>query len=103
MILYYAFKNFELLENIVLPNNITFIGEQAFFSCYSLTSIVIPSTVVFIESDAFTGIGNPEAHATLYCEVESLPSSWEIWPSNFSSYLLSNEWEYVDGIPAAKL
>lgn len=47
------FQGCSLLRNIVLPNNVTTIGERAFFACESLTSIEIPNSVITIENDAF--------------------------------------------------
>ena len=41
-------------NDIVLPENTTFIGERAFDGCYDLTSINIPSTVTTIGNYAFS-------------------------------------------------
>ena len=41
------------IEDFVIPNNITYIGEYAFGYCESLTSITIPKKVKFIASKAF--------------------------------------------------
>ncbi|MCK9316473.1 MAG: leucine-rich repeat domain-containing protein [Verrucomicrobia bacterium] len=38
-----------------IPDNVTSIGEAAFWGCSSLTDIIIPDSVVFIESGAFYG------------------------------------------------
>ncbi|KAK8881551.1 hypothetical protein M9Y10_004294 [Tritrichomonas musculus] len=48
----YAFLNCQMI-NIVIPNEVTFIGRDAFKSCYSLESIEIPDKVDYIYSDAF--------------------------------------------------
>lgn len=43
----------EIVVNI--PNNITSIGEEAFYKCTNLTSIAIPNSVVTIDRLAFSG------------------------------------------------
>jgi hypothetical protein len=43
------------LANITIPNSVTFIGENAFGFCNSLTSITIPDSVTFIGRSAFYG------------------------------------------------
>lgn len=40
--------------NIVIPNTITNIGDEAFTRCYVLTNITIPSSVINIGSNAFS-------------------------------------------------
>ena len=41
------------IEDFVIPNNITYIGEYAFGYCESLTSITIPKSVTMINDYAF--------------------------------------------------
>ena len=43
------------IENYKLPNNVTSIGNGAFYNCTRLTSIVIPDSVTSIGSNAFSG------------------------------------------------
>ena len=45
----------ETLTYITISNNVTNIGEAAFFGCYGLTSIVIPNSVTSIGNYAFNG------------------------------------------------
>ena len=46
------------LGSIIIPNNVTSIGEKAFGECNNLTSIVIPQSVKSIQSDAFMSCAN---------------------------------------------
>ena len=46
-------KNY--VENIVIPNSVTSIGDSAFVGCSSLTSVTIPNSVTIISKSAFRG------------------------------------------------
>ncbi len=48
------------LENIVIPNGVTEIGEMAFEECYEITSIALPSSVEKIGASAFFACENLE-------------------------------------------
>ena len=61
--LYYAhnlYLNGELVTDLVIPDEITSIGEYAFYECTGLTSITIPNSVTSIGERAFTGCTNVE-------------------------------------------
>ena len=47
------FNNKRNLLKILLPENLTSIGNNAFYNCYSLTSITIPNSVTSIGYEAF--------------------------------------------------
>ncbi len=49
----YAISNMRGVKNVILPNNFTSIGDNAFRSCRSLTNIEIPNSVMSIGSYAF--------------------------------------------------
>ena len=49
------FLNRSSIESIVIPSNVTSIGQNAFSYCTGLTSIVIPANVTSIGSMAFSG------------------------------------------------
>ena len=52
------FNGKENLLRIILPTNLTSIGDQAFYYCKALTSITIPNSVESIEDHAFYYCGN---------------------------------------------
>ena len=43
----------ENLQDVVIPNSVTSIGDSAFSYCYGLSSVVIPSSVTSIGNNAF--------------------------------------------------
>ena len=48
-----AFINYDLLENITIPNGITRISGNLFQACLSLKTVIIPNSVTIIEGTAF--------------------------------------------------
>ena len=59
----YAFSGVESLEEVVLPDSLTYIGEYAFTECDSLRKIEIPEGVATIESYTFyNASGLSEVH-----------------------------------------
>jgi len=67
----WAFANCTSLTNITLPDNLTTIGEDAFFWCTSLTDITLPDSVTSIGEYAFgsctslTNISLPDSLTTI--------------------------------------
>ena len=53
-----AFENCNNLRSVIIPNSVTSIGENAFSECENLTSITIPNSVTSIGNDAFSGCIN---------------------------------------------
>ncbi len=49
------YLNGELMTDLVIPDSITRIGNNAFYGCISLTSITIPDSVTSIDYNAFNG------------------------------------------------
>ena len=50
-----AFYNCSGLTSVTIPNSVTSIGYEAFYKCSGLTSIIIPNSVTSIENYAFLG------------------------------------------------
>lgn len=48
-----TFVSLNCLEDVIIPESVTSIGEYAFYNCASLKSIVIPSKVTSISANAF--------------------------------------------------
>ena len=59
--------------DVVIPDEVTKIGNGAFWGCRDLASVVIPDSVTTIGEYAFCGCHN----LTIYCETKSKPSGWD--------------------------
>ena len=81
--------NNQTATNIVVPDVVTKIDENAFSGCSSLTSVTIPETVTSIASGAFSGCSN----LMICVKAETKPSGWDSnWnPDNCLVY-----WGFVD-------
>ena len=52
-----AFYGCNGMTSVTIPNSITSIGQNAFYSCTGLTTMTIPNSVTSIGSEAFIGCG----------------------------------------------
>ena len=57
----YAYENCTWLEEVVLPDSVTSIGNYAFSGCSSLASVAIPDSVTSIGDYAFSGCSSLES------------------------------------------
>ncbi len=74
-----AFFGCSSLTSVTLPNNIKKIYKNAFGFCSSLESIIIPDSVVYMGKGVFADC----SALTIYCDMVSLPSAWDIaWNSS---------------------
>lgn len=70
----YMFDNCWYLENVVIPDSITTIGNDSFSGCSVLTSVTIPESVVEIQNDAFY---HSESISDVYCYANPNNLTWE--------------------------
>ena len=78
--LHYAknlYLNGELITELVIPDSVTTIGDNAFSSCSSLTSVTIPDSVTTIGNSAFHGC------SSLTSVIFEDPTGW--WYADSSS------------------
>ena len=54
------FRNRYALQQVVLPNSLTSIGQYAFYGCYNLQDMVLPATLKYIYTYAFCNCDNFE-------------------------------------------
>lgn len=86
---YGAFNMCSNLKEMIIPEHTTYIGGYAFAWCVKLTKIYIPSSVTEVKAGACYSCSS----ATIYCEVEAEPSSWE------TGWNMSNRkviWSYTE-------
>ena len=69
----YAFYFCHSLTSVTIPSSVTSIGSYAFNSCYPLTSVTIPSSVESIETYTFAGCYSLTS-ITIPSSVESIGS-----------------------------
>lgn len=58
---------------LIIANGVEKINAFTFDGCKKLTAVFIPKSVKDVKASAFIGC----AHLTVYCEAESLPSTWD--------------------------
>ena len=51
----YAFYQCTNLTNVIMPNSVTTIGDYAFYQCTNLTNVIMPNSVTSIGGFAFNG------------------------------------------------
>ena len=68
----YQFARFNISGTIIVPPSVKSIERAAFFSCENLEKIFIDKTVEFIDDSAFDYCNN----LTIYCEYKSRPNTW---------------------------
>lgn len=86
---YGAFNMCSNLQEMIIPEQVTYIGGYAFAWCVKLTKIYIPSSVIEVKAGACYSCSS----ATIYCEIDAEPSTWE------TGWNMSNRkviWSYTE-------
>ena len=76
-------------KNTIIPNDVTSIGEYAFYECSDLTSVTIPNSVTSIGSYAFSGCSGLTS-ITIPNSVTSIGSSAFLNCSGLTSIIVEN-------------
>ena len=84
-----AFADCSFLPSITIPNNVTSIGYGAFSDCSSLTSITIPNSVTSIGDYAFCGCSSLTS-VTIPNSVTSIGGYAFYWCSSLTSVTIPN-------------
>lgn len=88
---YNALINGEVLEDLIVPENITEINESAFFKCRSLKKVTVPKQVTKIGSQAFLSPGLKSiAVYDPNCEItDSAIANSKAYDNNTKKYVYS--------------
>lgn len=70
-----AFRNCSSLTSVTLGDNVTTIGERAFYGCTAITSIEIPSKVTSIGTSAFSACSKLSTFDMTDSGITTIPSS----------------------------
>ena len=96
--IYYAenlYLNGELVAELVIPDGVTNIGNEAFYGCRSLTSITIPDSVTQIGDDAFSSCISLTS-ITIPDSVTSIGSGAFSYCSSLTSITIPEGVTYID-------
>ena len=89
----YAFNGYTGLASVTIPNSVTSIGDYTFYRCSSLMSITIPNSVTSIGGGAFYNCKNlKEVHITdiaAWCGI--VFKSWDSNPLSYANDLYVND------------
>ena len=83
---YHLFLNGEEVQDLVIPNSVTSISNNAFNNCISLTSVTIPNSVTSIGNSAFNGCSGLTTVTMNSSEPYSINSS--TFPNNGLTFIV---------------
>lgn len=84
-------------KNTIIPNNITAIGDNAFYNCWGISILIIPNSLKNIGNQAFIGCSNL---TDIYCYAEQVP---EMGSNVFSSFFYDYFQKTKLHVPAGSL
>lgn len=87
----YAFKDCKGLKSVVIPNSVTSIKEQAFKNCMNLKEIDIPNSVTSIGIEVFDG-------CTSLCNVHLSENITSLYDSSFRNCISLISISIPDGV-----
>ncbi len=83
------------IEALILPANVTEIGDNAFAGCEKLRRVYFPASVTKVGQNLFEGTSHG---ISLYCEAEKQPEGWALqWDAEAKAVNVS--WAYVVSDP----
>ncbi len=89
---HHLYINGNEITNLVIPNDVTSIGDYAFSDCSGLTSVAIPNSVTTIGKDAFSGCSGLTSvdisDLTAWCNIKF--SGYESNPLYYAHHLYIN-------------
>lgn len=89
----------QITINWDIDTEVTTIEQTAFEKCTQLDNIVIPESITKIEENAFCNC----IDLNIFCEVENKQEGWaDNWVDSTCTIYWKNQWSYVDGIPTPK-
>ncbi len=91
-----AFRDYEYLTHITIPDTVTSIGNSAFYSCGDLTSVTIPDSVTSIGEYAF-GNCTSLTNITIPDGVTSIGDYAFYYCRNLTSIVIGTGLKYVYG------
>ena len=77
------------ITNLIIPNSVTSIGDNAFFNCSGLTSVTIPNSVTSIGNGAFSGCSGLTS-VTIPNSVKNIGGSAFSYCSGLTSVTIPN-------------
>ncbi len=95
----YAFRYCRSLENITIPEGVTYVGRYAFMGCYALSEAKLPTTLEYLGEYAFYATDNVH----VYFAADSLPAytqnNWNAGVAGYSvgvkEVVTTDEWKYA--------
>lgn len=98
----YTFYGCTSLESVIISNSVTSIGSQAFYGCTNLASVTIPNSVESIGNNAFAGCSNLKSvtinsDAILSKSNSSYSSLTNIFGKQVTNYIIGDEVTIIGG------